>query len=138
MRRRWLGPHTLLTRRSLHESLTRLAWSANTPVNSTCWHSVSPLSHKTFLNRRVSKRVESFLPELFVFVTIPGVRAHNNLAERRVRPLVIARKISGGSPSPKGSATRLGLASLFGTWMAQGLNPFAHCLTFLTQAHSFV
>ena len=30
--------------------------------------------------------------------------------------------------SPKGSETRMGLASLFGTWMAQGLNPFHRCL----------
>src|SRR6266699_2788242 len=42
------------------------------------------------------ERVERFLPELFVFVAVPGVPAHNNLAERSIRPLVIARKISGG------------------------------------------
>jgi transposase len=70
------------------------------------------------------ERVEHFLPELFVFVAYPGVPSDNNLAERSVRPLVIARKISGGTRSPKGSSTRMGLASLFGTWMAQGLNPF--------------
>jgi len=80
----------------------------------------------------------AFFAELFVFVAIPGVPAHNNLAERSVRPLVIARKISGGSRSSKGSATRMGLASLFRTWMAQGLNPFSQCLAFLTQAHAFV
>ena len=76
--------------------------------------------------------VERFLPELFVFVALPGVPAHNNLAERSVRPLVIARKISGGSRSPKGSQTRMGLASLFGTWMAHSLNPFHQCLAALT------
>jgi hypothetical protein len=78
------------------------------------------------------KRVENFLPELFVFVAIPGVPAHNNLAERSVRPLVIARTISGGTRSPRGSETRMGLASLFGTWIAQGLNPFHQCLALLT------
>ena len=70
--------------------------------------------------------------ELFVFVAYPGVPSDNNLAERSVRPLVIARKISGGTRSPKGSSTRMGLASLFGTWMAQGLNPFHQCLALLT------
>jgi hypothetical protein len=35
--------------------------------------------------------------------------------------------------SPKGSQTRMGLASLFGTWLAQGLNPFSQCLALLTQ-----
>jgi transposase len=78
------------------------------------------------------ERVQRFLPELFVFVAVPGVPAHNNLAERSVRPLVVARKISGGTRSPRGSQTRMGLASLFGTWMAQHLNPFQQCLATLT------
>jgi transposase len=78
------------------------------------------------------KRVERFLPELFVFVAYPGVPSDNNLAERSIRPLVIARKISGGTRRSRGSSTRLGLASLFGTWMAQGLNPFHQCLALLT------
>lgn len=82
------------------------------------------------------KRVEQFVSELFVFVAIAGVPPHNNLAERSVRPLVIARKISGGTRSPKGSETRMGLASLFGTWMAQGLNPFCQCLALLTSKFS--
>jgi transposase len=80
--------------------------------------------------------VESFLPELFVFVAVSGVPAHNNLAERSVRPLVIARKISGGTRSPKGSETRMGLASLFGTCTAQALNPFHQCLVLLTSKTS--
>ncbi|GAC1385125.1 MAG: hypothetical protein NVSMB33_14020 [Ktedonobacteraceae bacterium] len=79
--------------------------------------------------------MERFLPEMFAFVAFAGVPAHNNLAERSVRPLVIARKISGGSRSSKGSETRMGLASLFGTWMAQGLNPFSQCVALLTQAN---
>src|SRR6266571_3971997 len=78
------------------------------------------------------ERVERFLPELFVFVAVPGVPAHNILAERSLRPLVVARKISGGTRSPKGSQTRMALASLFGTWMAQHLNPFHQCLATLT------
>src|SRR5215469_4997262 len=81
------------------------------------------------------ERVERFLPELFVFVAVPGVPAHNNLAERSVRPLVIARKISGGTRSPNGSQTRMALFSLFGSWAAQGLNPFFRCLAVLAQPH---
>jgi len=82
------------------------------------------------------ERVQRFLPELFVFVARPEVPAHNNLAERSVRPLVIARKISGGSRSPKGSHTRMDLFSLFGTWAAQGLNPFFQCLAELSPESS--
>lgn len=100
------------------------------------WAICQPYVCMTAPQQTLCKRVEDFLPELFVFVAVPGVPAHNNLAERSVRPLVIARKISGGSRSPKGSQTRMGLASLFGTWMAQGLNPFSQCLALLTRLPS--
>lgn len=79
------------------------------------------------------ERVERFLPELFVFVARPAVPPDNNLAERSVRPLVIARKISGSSRSPRGSRTRMALFSCLGTWEAQGLNPLQHCLGLLSQ-----
>jgi transposase len=100
------------------------------------WHVCAPFVATSPPMQTLCKRVERFLPELFVFVAFPGVPSDNNLAERRVRPLVIARKISGGSRSPKGSATRMGLASLFGTWMAQGLNPFHQCLALLSSKTS--
>jgi hypothetical protein len=66
--------------------------------------------------------------ELFEFVRVPELGATNNEAERSLRPLVIARKISGGSRSPAGTTTRLHLASLFQTWHAQGRNPFHACV----------
>jgi hypothetical protein len=69
--------------------------------------------------------------ELFQFVLIPGLAADNNLAERRLRPLTVARKISGGTRSPEGSTTRARLTSLFATWQARGLNPFTACLALL-------
>lgn len=96
------------------------------------WTLCQPYVSVPVPQQTLCKRVETFLPELFVFVALPGVPAHNNLAERSVRPLVIARKISGGTRSPKGSDTRMGLASLFGTWMAQHLNPFDQCLAALS------
>ena len=97
------------------------------------WAICQPYVGTTAPQQVLCQRVAGFLPELFVFVAVPGVPAHNNLAEHSVRPLVIARKISGGSRSPQGSQTRMGLASLFGTWLAQGLNPFSQCLALLTQ-----
>jgi transposase len=100
------------------------------------WKVCQPYAHTAAPQHTLCERVERFLPELFVFVAIPGVPAHNNLAERSVRPLVVARKISGGTRSPKGSSTRMGLASLFGTWLAQGLNPFHQCLALLTTKFS--
>ena len=74
--------------------------------------------------------------ELFQFVLVEGLASDNNLAERSIRPLVVVRKISGGSRSDSGSKTRMALASLFGTWTARGLNPFLECLNLLTRRHS--
>jgi len=80
------------------------------------------------------RRVDLFLDELLMFVADPAVPADNNLAERSLRPLVIVRKISGGSRSTAGSETTMALASLFATWRAQGRDPLAACrLTLLTQ-----
>ena len=69
--------------------------------------------------------------ELFQFVLVPGLAADNNLAERRIRPLAVTRKISGGTRSPEGSTTRTRLASLFATWQARGLDPLMACLSLL-------
>jgi transposase len=73
------------------------------------------------------RRIEQHLTELFVFVADPAVPADNNGAERSLRHLVTARKISGGTRSPEGSATKMALATLFGTWRVQGLNPLHEC-----------
>ena len=81
----------------------------------------------------LAKRVLRHQDELFQFVLVPGLPADNNLAERSIRPLVIMRKISGGSRSEEGTQTRLTLASLLGTWAARNLNPFVECLAALQQ-----
>lgn len=81
---------------------------------------------------RLCRRVRRYGKELFVFVAEPGVPADNNLAERSLRHLVIARKISGGTRSDAGTDTKMALATVFGTWRAQGLNPFLQCRQLLT------
>ena len=77
--------------------------------------------------RKLCARITRFIAELFVFVLHPGVPSENNAAERSLRHLVTTRKISGGTRSPKGTATKLALSSLFGTWTARGLNPWLAC-----------
>ncbi len=79
------------------------------------------------VQRKLCRRVERFLPELFVFVGEPLVPPDNNAAERSLRHLVTQRKISGGTRSPRGTATKMALASLFGTWQVRGVNPFLAC-----------
>lgn len=73
------------------------------------------------------RRIEKHLGELFVFVEDPTVPPTNNAAERSLRHLVTCRKISGGTRSAAGTATKMTLASLFGTWRVQGLNPLLQC-----------
>jgi transposase len=81
--------------------------------------------------RVLAERMTKHLSELFVFVEEPTVPATNNAAERSLRHLVTCRKISGGTRSPAGTATRMTLASLFGTWRLQGLDPLAECRALL-------
>ena len=73
------------------------------------------------------RRLQKYLPELFTFVGDPTVPSTNNAAERSLRPVVIQRKISGGTRSPAGTTTFTRLASLFGTWRARGLDPLVAC-----------
>ncbi len=89
------------------------------------------LEDKQAIEHVLSKRIERYIKELFVFVSQPDVPSDNNGAERSLRHLVTARKISGGTRSLAGTETKMTLASVFGTWTAQGLNPFSQCLQLL-------
>lgn len=89
-------------------------------------------AHSAHPCHTLSKRLMLHQDSLFQFVLQSGLSADNNLAERSIRPVVVMRKVSGGSQSPRGSRTRMTLASLFGTWRAKGLNPFSECLFLLS------
>jgi transposase len=69
--------------------------------------------------------------ELFEFVRQAEVEATNNRAERAIRPLAVARKISGGTRSGGGSTTRMRLQTLFTSWAAKGWDPLQACLEML-------
>jgi transposase len=84
------------------------------------------------------KRIRRYLQELFTFVRNPAVPPTNNAAERSLRSLVIARKVSGGTRSPQGSSTRMVLASLAATARLRTLDPAATFLQVLTDpSHPF-
>ncbi len=87
--------------------------------------------HKAHPLQAMSKLLLRHRDELFEYVRVAGLAADNNLAERSIRPLTVARKVSGGTRSPTGSQVRMGLQSLFGTWAAQGEEPLDACLTML-------
>jgi transposase len=82
----------------------------------------------------LSKRIEKFRYEMFVFVEHPEVSPDNNAAERGLRPSVIHRKVCGGTRSSPGSETMAILRSLFGTWRMRGQSPLAACMEMLASA----
>jgi transposase len=75
----------------------------------------------------LAKRLRKYLPELFTFIRDPAVPPTNNAAERSLRPLVIARKISGGTRSATGSTTRMVLYSVCATARMQEQDAAAIC-----------
>jgi hypothetical protein len=60
---------------------------------------------------------------MFHWVEDRRVPAENNLAERNLRPTVVARKVSHGSQSEEGAKTRGVLMSALHTCKARGLDP---------------
>jgi len=121
----WLAAHptpTAAERQQQYASLYERAYALGQQyardASHPCWA----------LARRLLRHQE----ELFQFILLPEMPATNNLAERSLRPLVVMRKISGGTRSPAGSKTRLTLASLFQTWQARQRNPFLECLAALS------
>jgi hypothetical protein len=73
----------------------------------------------------LAARLRKHLSELFTFVRDPRVDDTNNAAERSLRPLVIARKVTGGTRSGAGSTTTMILYSLAATAKLQGKDPTA-------------
>ncbi len=113
----WLVTHprpTLAERTAQYADLLRRACRLGEQYALTADHPCCTLA----------KRLLRHQDELFQFIMVPDLSADNNLAERSIRPLVIMRKISGGSRSKEGTKTRLTLASVLQTWAARNLNPF--------------
>jgi len=78
----------------------------------------------TNLEEKVRRRLEKQQDHLFTFLEVEEVDATNNLAERQLRPAVIARKVSCGNKTPQGARTWEILTSLAAT-CAQQAKSFA-------------
>ena len=65
--------------------------------------------------KRLKKRLRKYQDEIFTFLYLDGIDPTNNVAERRVRPIALMRKISFGSFSERGVKTRYILMSLMQT-----------------------
>lgn len=74
--------------------------------------------------RRLSKRLLKYHNELFLFLEYEGVPAHNNDAERQIRPAVLMRKISYQNASQRGAKTQAILMSVIQTCRKRKLSFF--------------
>jgi transposase len=68
---------------------------------------------------------------LYHWARDPAIPAENNLAERELRPLVVARKVSFGSQSDRGAATRETLMTVLHTLRQRTPDPAAAFKAFL-------
>src|SRR6201999_457580 len=71
-------------------------------------------------NARLAKRLRKQRQHLLRFLDHDEVDATNNLAEREIRPAVIARKLSAGNRTEAGAETHAVLASVLRTCRRQG------------------
>lgn len=72
------------------------------------------------VEEKVRLRLYKQRDHLFTFLDHPAVEATNNLAERQLRPAVIARKLSCGNKTSRGARTWEILASLAATCSQRG------------------
>jgi hypothetical protein len=131
---RWARRVTLLFRQAqrFHSPEERIRRRARLRFEQKLLRLCRPFLEREAAASKLCRRVAQFLKQLFVFVADPAVPPTNNLAERDLRHQVTIRKISGGTRSAEGTATKTALATLFGTWRRQGLNPFHQCRRLLT------
>jgi hypothetical protein len=100
-------------RRAALEARARELLAAPRPTNS---------------EEKVRRRLEKQQDHLFTFLDVAEVDATNNLAERQLRPAVIARKVSCGNKTPQGAHTWEILTSLAAT-CAQQAQSFAQLVS---------
>jgi transposase len=94
------------------------------------------LPRPTNLEEKVRRRLEKQQDHLFTFLEVAEVDATNNLAERQLRPAVIARKVSCGNKTPRGAHTWEILTSLAATCLqrAQSFSNLVSQSVMLSQA----
>jgi len=82
-------------------------------------------------NRRFAKHLAHEQPWMFLFLHCPGLDATNNVAERAIRPAVVARHTWGGNRTRNGAETQQILMSVLRTFWQQQKDSFAGMLQLL-------
>ncbi len=92
-------------------------------------HIMGETCYKDAHCRRLAKRLRTHEHSLFTFLHHPGeVEPDNNRAERAIRPVVVIRKMSGGSRTPAGANATADLMSLARTCDLNGRNFVSYLL----------
>jgi len=102
------------------------------------FHTMKFRLERQYSSSHCRKFVENLLKyedQLFVFVTNPDVDATNNAAERGLRHSVVARKISGGTRSNRGSEIYQTLISVVHTLRRRGQDLLSHGPKILLTSH---
>jgi transposase len=84
--------------------------------------------------RKMAKRLRAYGASYFTFVTTPGVRPTNNLAEQAIRFVIIDRHITQGTRGEAGQRWCERIWSVVATCSQQGRSAFAY-LQAAVQAH---
>lgn len=90
---------------------------------------------ESFRCRKYVKNLLKYKDSMFEFVMNPDVDATNNRAERAIRPCVIARKVSGGSRSDRGTHIYSVLMSVVQTLDQNGKNIVTHGKEIIQTSH---
>lgn len=105
-----------LSKRQFRQQAAALRHDIETTMNASASH--PGVQHIQDLFREKSHR-------MYRWTLDPRIPAENNRAERELRPLVIARKVSFGSQSDAGAATREVLMSVLVTLQKRAPDPLA-------------
>lgn len=106
------------------------------------WKKIEAIQRRQYRNLdslKIQTRIKNQGEHLLTALKHYGVPLTNNHAERQIRPMVVTRKISGGSRSPNGAATHAVNMSIAQTIMLEGKSFFAGVKELLrTKAYQYV
>ncbi len=124
------------TLRSIHEDAAKLKHTGNEYDVDAFVSRLKTLDvpYKSAQCARFVKNVIKDREKLFLFVEL-DIESTNNRAERAIRPVVITRKISGGSRSDSGATMFEKLASIVQTMKLRDLNFLTDGMRILQTSH---
>jgi transposase len=89
-------------------------------------------------NHRLAKHLLHEQPWLFTFLYCPGLDATNNVGERAMRGMVMARKVWGGNRTWEGARTQQVLGSVLRTCWQQGKDAFTRLVVLLRAPRAMI